>query len=134
MDKVWWDKYIAEVKEVFRGQRVSTCHYPSRDALVVRLGGTFVSGGNSGAGALSLALTGGARRVLLLGYDCQRTGGRTHHHGDHPRGLGNAGSMGKWPAQFASLKIPEDRVVLNCSRATALTCFPRANLDAALAD
>lgn len=86
--------------------------------------------GNSGAGAISLAAHAGAARVLLLGYDCQRSEGRTHWHGDHPQGLGNAGSLHKWPAQFANLRRAIPAVeVFNCSRATALTVFPLAELE-----
>jgi len=133
MDKCWWDKYWQEVRDTFSGQRVSICAYPRKEAHVVRLGGGFQTGGNSGAGAVSLALLGGARKVLLVGYDCQRTGGKVHHHGDHPKGLGNAGAMNKWPAQFAALKVPVGRQVINCSRATALTCFPLGDLDLELA-
>lgn len=129
MDKVWWDKHWREVCATFPGQRASICNFPHREAHVVKLGGAFAPGGNSGAGALSLALRGGAETVLLLGYDAQRTGGRVHWHGDHPRGLGNAGAMNKWPGQFAALKIPDGCRVVNCSRATALTCFERGDLD-----
>lgn len=89
--------------------------------------------GNSGCGAISLACFAGARRVLMLGYDCQKTGGKTHWHGDHPKGLGNAGSVHKWPAQFASLKAKMSGVeIINCSRETALTVFPRASLEQTL--
>ena len=133
MDKVWWDKYWQEVCEVFPGQRASVCVFPRKEVHVVRLGSAFAAGGNSGAGAVSLAASGGARRVLLLGYDAQRTGGKSHHHGDHPKGLGNAGSMGKWPSQFDALKVPAACQVINCSRATALKRFPRGDLNEELA-
>lgn len=87
---------------------------------------------NSGAGAIAAAHHFGARRVILLGYDCQHTGGRKHWHGDHPEGggSGNAGSVGKWPAQFLELVRHLAGVeVINCSRETALTVFPRAQLE-----
>lgn len=89
--------------------------------------------GNSGAGAIALAAKAAASRVILLGYDCQKTGGMVHHHGDHPEGLGNAGSMPKWPAQFANLAAAMKGVeVINCSRETALTAFPRGELESVL--
>ena len=89
--------------------------------------------GNSGAGAIALAAKAGASRVILLGYDCEKSGGKVHWHGDHPAGLGNAGSMPKWPEQFKRLAASLSGVeVINCSRATALTAFPRGKLESVL--
>lgn len=135
MDKQWWDMHIKEVRSVFRGDLCTTSNQVLRHGL--RAMGTYKRGwdpfGNSGAGAVSLAGLAGARRVLMLGYDCQRTGGKVHWHGDHPKGLGNAGAMPKWPQQFAKLKAAMAGVeIINCSRETALTCFPRASLEDSL--
>ena len=69
--------------------------------------------------------------MILLGYDCQKTGGKTHWHGDHPKALGNAHSLPNWPRFFANVAkyaITDGTPVVNCSRATALNCFPRAEL------
>lgn len=88
---------------------------------------------NSGAGAIVLAVTFGAKRIILLGYDCQHTGGKTHWHGNHPRGLGNAGKVKEWPAQFEEIKKKFSVVdIVNCTRETALSCFRRADLEAEL--
>jgi len=120
------------VRRDFLGKTYSSNDFHGR---VGRVPKPFRAFGNSGAGAIALAAKAGARRVLLLGYDCQKTGGKAHWHGDHPEGLGNAGSIHKWPAQFAQLKASMAGVeIINCSRATALTCFPRQPLEAALAD
>lgn len=92
---------------------------------------------NSGAAAVSLAAARGARRIVMLGYDCQRTGGKAHWHADHGGGLGNTGSLDKWPALFAQLAAHCARLrvqVVNASRETALTCFPRQPLEQALAE
>lgn len=88
---------------------------------------------NSGAAALAQAAWWGARRVVLLGYDCGHTGGRKHWHPDHPGKLGNADSVGEWPAHFAAI-LPRLRgiEVINASRETALRLFPRASLEEAL--
>lgn len=136
MDEPWWAQHIKEVREVFRGDLCSSSQHVKRHG--VRSLGTMGRGwqpfGNSGAGAVSLAALAGACRVLLLGYDCQTSGGKVHWHGNHPRGLGNAGSMPKWPAQFAKLSASLSGVeVINCSRATALTVFPRSDLESELA-
>jgi hypothetical protein len=130
MDKAWWDQYGAEARRDFAGSRTSTFNAPGVEW--VRKLPHF---SNSGAAAIALAAKLGARRVLMLGYDCQKTGGKVHWHGDHPKGLGNAGAMPKWPGQFAKLKAAMAGVeIINCSRATALTCFTRGDLEKCLAE
>lgn len=92
---------------------------------------------NSGCGAVAFAASRGAERIVLIGYDCQKTGGKVHHHGDHPPNLGNAKSMSQWFVRFRKLAETMSRAkvnVINASRETALTCFPRMDLEAALAD
>ncbi len=71
----------------------------------------------------------GAKQVVLVGYDCQRTNGKAHWHGDHPETLGNAGSMPRWQQQFSDLAKAIQMPVINCSRETALTMFPRKALE-----
>lgn len=75
----------------------------------------------------------GAMSIYMLGYDCGfGPNGEKHWHGDHPKGLGNAGMLAKWPQQFrlaeAQLRYP-GRQVLNASRVTSLDMFPRVSLD-----
>ncbi len=129
MDRNWWEKYIERAKAEFHGLRFSPL---TGIAGVRRI--KFTHYQNSGVGAISLATYWGAKRVILLGYDCQKTGGKSHWHGDHPKGLGNAGSLGTWPGQFAKLATDLDNRVeiINCSRETALTMFERRPLDEVL--
>lgn len=88
---------------------------------------------NSGAGVIALAAYLGVKQVIMLGYDMQHTGGKTHWHGDHPKGLANAGKVNSWAARFRELKNAHPQLnVVNCSRVTALTCFERAELEQVL--
>ncbi len=129
MDRAWWDAYGDEAEEVFAGERVAPIQV--RQARRVRL----VQTANSGAGAIALALHLGASSVVLLGYDSQVRAGRAHWHADHPAGLGNAGSVAKWPGQFRQLAAQLGGMeVVNCSRETALEMFPRGDLVEALGD
>ena len=130
MDAKWWNTYREEVK-TFRGERFS-CSVASNG--VIRMAKPFMHFGNSGAAAVSLAYIFAAKRIVLLGYDCQRTGGQSHWHGDHPKGLGNAGGIPNWPRQFGRVAEYVRVPVINCSRATALTCFPRGELEKELAE
>lgn len=128
MDRAWWDVYLNDVREQFRGRLMTV----NDVAGVERLSQGFKAFGNSGAGAINLAALNGAQRVVLLGFDCQHTNGQRHHHGDHPKQLGNAANVAKWPAQFARLAASLSIEVINASRDTALEVFERQPLSVAL--
>lgn len=96
-----------------------------------RLGG----GANSGYQALNLAAVMGAARVVLTGFDCKGPG--EHWHGRHaaPLRQTNALCVARWIDYFdAAAPVLAERgvEVLNATRDTALTCFPRASLPEAI--
>jgi len=142
-DGRWWHAH----PEALAFNRLKTCLVDDPPAGVVKL--PYASGGgiddrpghvragqNSGYQALHLAAFnfGPAARVILLGYDMQHTGGQIHYHGAHARPLRNpkAGDMRGWRAHFDAVAPELARrgiEVINCSRATALTCFQRADLE-----
>lgn len=135
-DGAWWAKHTDELQG-WAGRRVSCSSLASKlgaEQLQTVLG--FRGFGNSGTAAIALAVMGQAARVVMLGYDCQHTGGKTHWHGDHPAGLGNAKGVKLWPAKFAKAAeyaATHGCKVVNASRETALTCFPRVVLEDELA-
>lgn len=94
------------------------------------------TGRNSGAAAINVAVHLGASRVLLLGYDCATDRkGREHFFGPHPTGLRNGSPYRLFRQMFDSMVQPLKAAgvdVLNCSRRTELTAFPRADLLVAL--
>jgi hypothetical protein len=135
-DYKWWRVHLAEVRATFSGRLFCQSNrWPSRYLEWPGMARGYRSFGNSGANAVSLAVVLGASRVVLLGYDCQLTGGRSHHHGDHPEPFANCDKLPQWPLQFERLGrwasargIP----VVNASRESALTCFDRVPLELAL--
>jgi len=129
-DADFWKAYMPKIKESgFTGLLIAPGSYLPGIRQV-----KFPHGANSGLGVLNLALHFGASRVLLIGYDAQHTGGQKHCHGDHPKGLGNAGSVDKWPTQFRSMfRVLPKAEIVNCSRVTRLDCFKRGVLEAELA-
>lgn len=133
IDQVWWDTHIKEVNQNFKGARFTT-HPMAKKYHAIKVGPIeFKTYGNSGAGCISLAAQGNAKRIILLGFDSQRTGGKTHWHGDHPPHLGNAGAIPEWAQKFADQARDLSNIeILNCSRETALTCYPRATLESVL--
>lgn len=128
MDAAWWQRYLPDVKKEFKGKFFAGVSgvkgVPIAPSKTLR---------NSGAGAINLAAHLGAKNIVLLGYDCQHTGGKTHWHGNHPKGLGNAGKVNDWPAQFATLAIKLSAVnIINCTRNTRLNCWPKKSLEETL--
>jgi hypothetical protein len=92
-------------------------------------------GSNSGYQAVNLAYVFGAVKVVLLGFDMQRTGGLTHWHGNHPaainRDLPVKEFLKKFPALARDLEA-EGVEVINATRETALECFKKVDLEEAL--
>lgn len=151
-DMCWWRHYESEIKrgkwKPFEGERWTTSMAASQRLKLHHINGwhghgrglsdcpgRINLGGNSGYAAVSLAYEWGARRIVLYGYDMQRTGGKSHHHGDHPRPLRNGSIFPTWIRRFERLArdLSKARVeVLNATRTTALQCFPRASLEAVL--
>lgn len=128
MDRNWWDNYFIKGGKEFAGLKLTPV---SGVKCAKRIAFTHYQ--NSGVGAMSLAAHYGAARIILLGYDCQKTGGKSHWHGNHPPGLGNAGSIGTWPNQFIKLSKDLSGVeIINCTHETALTMFDRKSLDVVL--
>jgi len=91
--------------------------------------GALRNGRNSGYQAIGLAVHYGASRIVLLGYDMQPRGGKTHFFGEHPNRSVSPFAM--FRSAFVALVKPLEKrkiELVNCSRETALTMFPRADL------
>lgn len=92
------------------------------------------NGRNSGYAAINLAVQLGATRIRLLGYDMSLgRGGKAHWFGSHP--AGGSPQLTKFRLYFPTIAEPlkaSGVEVLNCSRRSALTCFPKVALERAL--
>lgn len=147
-DRPWWQQYWQEIGRVFAGERwsISTSAH-------AKLGTRFVRGAqnsglsrnprelnrgrNSGHQAVGLAHLWGAARIVLIGYDMQRTGGLNHWHGNHPSPLSNLGTLGEWINDMGTLALDAKAAgltIINASRQTALKCFERRPLRQALSE
>lgn len=97
--------------------------------------GAIRHGRNSGHQAVAMAHLFGARRIVLLGYDFQRTFGKAHWHGEHPARLSRLGNLERWARQMETLAADlasAGALVVNATRESALRCFPRMTLDEAM--
>lgn len=105
----------------------------STDPAVVHYGDH--GGQNSGLQALGIALLTGAARVVLIGFDMRDVEGKRHFFGDHPRGLSNSKDFGdfRFGYRAAAKSVPAGVEIINATPESALDCFPRLDLAAALA-
>lgn len=135
---------------VFKGRAVTHCHsLTSRgEPWLLKLrrmprglhtGGTLGFGNNSGCGAVNLALSLGARRVFMLGFDCTPPAtpqAQTHWH-DWRLQAPKAGLydkfMGGWQAVAADLpRVFPGRQIINLNPDSAIPFFPKATLGVSL--
>lgn len=141
-DEAWWKTYSPTRAEWFTGERLTISPYYYRyDAVRIpsEYSGTFGdgfgkaavrTGGNSGFQALNLAIIRGHKTICLLGFDHQHTAGKSHFHGDHPKGMGNAKACDVWLRAMNKAALnTHGAKVINCTRDTALECFERMPLE-----
>jgi hypothetical protein len=87
---------------------------------------------NSGGAAINVAVHFGATRIILLGYDLQvDRHGRHHFHETGP--VRHGSPYADFRRNIATMVPTLGRLgveVINCTRSTALTCFPRQALEA----
>lgn len=141
-DERFWDTYADEIFPHFQGECWSVSEGAQKKFGTYwirhcRNNGfstepdTINGGGNSGYQGIHLAATFGAKKIVLLGFDMQRTFGREHWHGKHKGKLPNGQGFVGWIRQMAPLAKDLKAMgveVINCSRQTALHCFPEATL------
>lgn len=144
-DGEWWEKYGGV--PTFEGERWTASLEASRkyglryisgghDCAFSAQQGFIAYGGNSGFQALNLAYLQGMLDIVLLGFDMGvGDDGKTHWFGDHPRDIRRPSNYAGWVKRF-NLAAPVIQSlgckVVNCSRRTALECFPRMDLESAL--
>lgn len=146
-DEKWWScyfglpaftglKFTLEAKAE-RWPGVQALRRAGQNGLELNPAEGIKTGGNSGMQAINIAVQLGAVRVILLGYDmAPGPKGRTHFFGKHPASLERLSPYASFIASFQTMVEPLRKAgvnVVNCSRASALTCFERMPLDEALA-
>lgn len=142
-DDKWWVEYGDEVKKL-QCNRI-TCSIKAHTLGAVRIpktsakefDGTSVMGTSSGHHGICYAIMLGAKKIILLGFDCQHTDGKRHHHADYPKGFGNADRPERWIKEHEILAESAKKLgvkIINSTRQTALTCYEQMPLDEALND
>lgn len=144
-DRPWWDHYQG-VPE-FAGEKW-TQDKSGGDQAALRWGlhcvrserkqglsfdpSVIHQGANSGFQVLNIAVLSGCAPIYLLAYDMQPTGGKLHWFGDHPPKVRRGISFDLYRMAFVEVAPQLEAAgipVINLSRETALTCFPRMRIE-----
>ncbi len=137
-DDRWWSVHYDEVKEKFYGQLwsqdeetrkrqgIRVIRSERKDGLS-KTPGIIRQGMSSGYQAMNLAYLAGAKKLLLLGFDCKPGADkRSHWHGDHPAPLNNSNPFPSWIKKMETLAVDlaEANVeVVNLTPGSAIRCF-----------
>lgn len=144
-DKKWWQAHPET--RAYSGLKYGLEHPRGRpDVHILRNAGqsgleTDPSGvrtlKNSGGQAINVAAhLIGSGRIVLLGFDMQPHGSRHHWFGWHSYGVGRIPPYALFLPLMETLVKPlaaRGIAVVNASRVSALTCFPKVTLEEALA-
>jgi hypothetical protein len=110
-------------------------HIPkvSEDRILTETTGTVGAGGNSGFQALNLAVQFGAKRLLLIGFDCHDRGGVHWYGRNTAHGMGNPGDSNfrRWVPAFeaAASQLQDMGVeVVNASPDSAIKGFRKQSV------
>lgn len=94
--------------------------------------GFALHGEHSGFQALQLAISLGAERVILLGYDCKPEGQKTNYFGTKSQALYRHSHYETWPLHYDKLVIPAGVEVLNATAGSAIEAYPFVEIERAL--
>jgi hypothetical protein len=146
-DSKWWKWQIEKPEwQAFAGQKctIHSSSFQVSDAqihVLKNLGheglstdpSGIMTGSHSGYQLANIATLTQPAKILLLGYDCQRTNGKKHWFGDHPDGT---------EPPYEGIKIRYNRMeqdakrlgieIINCTPGSAITAFPKVELASVL--
>ena len=132
-DYQWWRENLSQITS--RGRRWTISASAAKEYGLNLFHSQFLRQSyNSGQLAIEFAVSRGAKRILLLGYDCS-VKKDSHWHGDH-QNLRNptASNTQRWQGEFYRISQWAKSVdIINCSRETELPWFRRETLQSALA-
>lgn len=94
--------------------------------------GYALHGEHSGFQALQLAISIGATKVVLVGYDCKPKGQLTNYFGTKCASLHRHSDYKNWPLHYDRLAIPDGVEVLNATTDSAITAYPKVELESVL--
>lgn len=134
-DNRYWKAHVKDIEAAgIKSKRLSRSSTAEKCAGAKYMKTRMKDDYNSGQLAIEVAIRRQADLVVLLGFDASVENG-LHCHGPHKKTPNpNQDRCRRWHEQFARIpaNYPQANIV-NCSRETALTCFPRQSLEDVLA-
>lgn len=151
-DERWWAHHINKVRaqgfrgELWGGSATACAKYQLKHATITKDVGWVCSpcfhtvpksvpiAGGALSGYQMVNLVGNLwtpKIILLLGYDHQETNGMKHWFGNHPPTWPNVPNLARDLPYWTVMKneLPASLEIINVSRETAITCFPRMTID-----
>ena len=86
-------------------------------------------GSNSGYQMLNIAFLMGCNKFILLGYNMQHFGGKSHFFGDHGGGMNNKSPYPSFLQKFKTIQQPIKKLIVNCTDNSALKEFRQSTLE-----
>lgn len=138
-DLYWWDTYkatdfqgIKYTQDKAAAQKYNLNYIKSETGHGLSSAADKIhTGSNSGAQAINLAYLLGAKRILLTGYDMKiAKSGATHWFGSHPNNT--VSPYAKFIQSFEQIAKQNLVEIINCTRDTALNCFPKMKIQEAI--
>jgi hypothetical protein len=136
-DTKWWRSQVVS----FNGEKWTQCKESAIRFNLNHIEGKHEKGlgkdlihfgGASGYQAINLAYLWGAKKLLLLGFDCKKVDNKAHWFGQHPKGLARNQPFAVWIENFKQLAIDLEQAgveVINCSPDSALDCFKKKRIN-----
>ena len=147
-DRPWWKLHDQAIRAKCPTIERWSCEGTTRDfgthiwpvesgrGIATQAEGHIKRGSSSGFMSVGLAIKWGAKHIVLVGIDCQATGGKSHWFGDHPKKLlPSPQPFVTWAQEFDSLAAPAAERgirIANCTISTAVKLLPRSTLEAEL--
>lgn len=149
-DLKWWTHHIEPVRDLHMAMlftqdaqaadQYGLWHIPSRCQTGLSADSGYIHTGQGGAHSgfqlLNLAVHLGAKRIILIGYDCGTPDmQRKHWFGNHPPPLDMNPFYSTWAAPYRDAAPQLFKLgveVINCTPGSAIDCFPRSRIGAVL--
>jgi hypothetical protein len=137
-DYKWWNHHFEDI--VFAGEMWTQDIHARREfGLNWVLGKAKAGfgkdcvhfGSHSGYQAINLAYLWGAKRIILLGYDCRSIGGKAHWFGQHAAGLNQQQGFITWLTHYQQLAddlSAEGVEVINATPESAINVFTKRRI------
>lgn len=138
-DARWWEVHGEDVKKALPNTRKWCYDLEGTKYGALKIEGKHAHGfsvspshihfgSNSGYQMLNLAYLWGCAKILLVGYNMQKVGNKSHFFDDRHPSLSKASPYNIFTQKYDSIQPDIKAKVINCTPNSALKAFRKANL------